>query len=337
MPLQNINHLLIESTSYCNAKCPHCPRFTTAGFVNPNMPLAHLTMAALTDKFSPEQLSKLRTVSFEGDRGDPAMNPDLIELVKFFNKQSLISITTNGSMRKPQWWADLATIPNVNVIFSIDGLKDTNHLYRVGLDFDDIMTNAQAFIDAGGRAVWKCITFGHNEHQLDEIVEISKNMGFAETWIRTAIEERFDGLDPWPIKIEGKYSHDLYKAKTLRQETHKHKHAFMKRTGEWMPPPEPNNVLCPWVKENRLYINYLGQVLPCCMMYGETLPPATNYSGVDEFRDIVGGNFDDISLYHHTFDEILQTPFYTSRLEESLLSKSNRHLVCSANCSSQLT
>ncbi|CAB4129064.1 COG0535 Predicted Fe-S oxidoreductases [uncultured Caudovirales phage] len=337
MTIQNIHHLVIESTSYCNARCPHCPRFTETGFVNPDMPLAHLTMDALTDKFSLQQLEKLRTVSFEGDRGDPLMNPHIVDLVKFFSKYTLVSVITNGSIRNPKWWAEFAKIPNVNVVFSIDGLKDTNHIYRVGLDFNDIMANAQAFLNAGGRAVWKCIMFGHNEHQIADIVELSKNMGFAETRIRTAIEERFNGLNSWPVRIDGKYSHKLHKAKNPKEETYKHKHSFMKRSGEWLPPTEPNQVQCPWIKENRLYINYLGQVMPCCMMYAETLHTVTNYPGVDKFNELVGGNFDDISLYHHTFDEILQTPFYVNRLEESLASEETRHLVCRANCNSQLT
>ena len=54
-----------------------------------------------------------------------------------------------------------------HVRFSVDGLRDTNHLYRRNTDFDVIMRNAQTFID-GGRATWVFIAFQHNEHQIGE-------------------------------------------------------------------------------------------------------------------------------------------------------------------------
>ena len=52
----------------------------------------------------------------------------------------------------------------VKVTFGIDGLQDTNHLYRISTNFDKIIKNAKAFIDAGGFAKWHMLVFEHNEH-----------------------------------------------------------------------------------------------------------------------------------------------------------------------------
>jgi hypothetical protein len=89
---------------------------------------------------------------------------------------------TNGSMKRPEWWAELArTIGRKGyVIFGLDGLEDTNHLYRQGTVWSKIMENVQAFIAAGGRARWDFIVFAHNEHQVDEAEQLSKDMGFEK-------------------------------------------------------------------------------------------------------------------------------------------------------------
>jgi hypothetical protein len=46
--------------------------------------------------------------------------------------------------------------------------------------FKKIMQNAEAFIQAGGRARWDYIVFAHNEHQVEEAESLSKSMGFEK-------------------------------------------------------------------------------------------------------------------------------------------------------------
>jgi hypothetical protein len=46
--------------------------------------------------------------------------------------------------------------------------------------FKKIMQNAEAFIQAGGRARWDYIVFAHNEHQVEEAEALSKSMGFEK-------------------------------------------------------------------------------------------------------------------------------------------------------------
>jgi hypothetical protein len=42
------------------------------------------------------------------------------------------------------------------------------------------MSNAQAFINAGGRARWDYIVFAHNEHQVEEAEALANKMGFEK-------------------------------------------------------------------------------------------------------------------------------------------------------------
>ena len=91
-----------------------------------------------------------------------------------------IDIATNGGVNHPTWWAELATSLNGvgAVTFGIDGLEDTNEIYRRQVNWKKLMINVEAFINAGGVADWQFILFEHNIHQLKEAEELSKNMGF---------------------------------------------------------------------------------------------------------------------------------------------------------------
>ena len=63
------------------------------------------------------------------------------------------------------------------VIFSVDGLSDTNHLYRQNVVWDNVERNMRVSFAAGGRARWDFIVFGHNEHQVDEAQRTSRELG----------------------------------------------------------------------------------------------------------------------------------------------------------------
>ena len=43
--------------------------------------------------------------------------------------------------------------------FSVDGLEETNHLYRQGVKWEHVERNMKAFINAGGRARWDYLIF----------------------------------------------------------------------------------------------------------------------------------------------------------------------------------
>jgi hypothetical protein len=99
-----------------------------------------------------------------------------------------LQMHTNGGMRNPEWWARLGAVfakrsqlamDCWRIIFSIDGLEDTNHLYRRNVKWDNLMANAKAFIDAGGKAVWEFLIFEHNEHQIEAARSLSEELGFV--------------------------------------------------------------------------------------------------------------------------------------------------------------
>jgi MoaA/NifB/PqqE/SkfB family radical SAM enzyme len=327
MKLSDVQEIVIEASSYCNAHCPHCPRFTAEGELHPDLPLAHLRLSQLA-KLPLDQLTGLHTVTFEGDKGEPLMNPELLDLIALFPQSVNIIISTNGGILTTAWWSGLAKIPNVTVYFSIDGLADTNHLYRISVDWNRVQTNAQAYIDAGGRAVWRCLVFKHNEHQLASISELSQKMGFDQVIFRLPQIERFESKTIWPIRINNRYSHDLMPTTLSAQQifSHNRAHRLIMRPRH---KPTANNLRCKNASRNKIYIGFQGEVLPCAQQHFETL---NRYPGQEQFRKFVG-DFDRINLAHNDLDYIL-TNVYGDYLEHSLAT--NMLSVCKKTCYPEL-
>ena len=164
----NIKEYQLEITTYCNAACPQCPRNLNGGSVNPYMPLCHLDAGIIDRRFTREVCKGLSQIFFCGSYGDPIVHSDFLEIVRDFrlkNPELWIYIHTNGGLHDAEWWVELATIINGygKIDFGIDGLEDTNHLYRRNVKFEKAINNAQAFINAGGKAQWNYIVFKHNE------------------------------------------------------------------------------------------------------------------------------------------------------------------------------
>jgi len=173
----------LEITDNCNAACPMCARNINGGQENPQLPGTELFIEDIKRIFEPNFIAQLDRMYMCGNYGDPIAARDTLEAFAYFrehNPKINLSMMTNGSAKKPEWWQNLAKVlgPKGYVTFSIDGLEDTNHLYRQNTIWSKIMENASAFIAAGGRARWDYIVFAHNEHQVESAEALSKSMGF---------------------------------------------------------------------------------------------------------------------------------------------------------------
>jgi len=329
MTLSEVQLLQIEPTSHCNARCPHCPRFNSVGELHPDLTLGHLNLDKILPNLEVEKLINLKEVVLEGDKGDPAMHPAINQLIDYFANLKIppkIVMTTNGSIRSTTWWKKLAekNYPTLRVVFSIDGLKDTNHLYRVGVDFDKALANAKSFINAGGYATWKVIAFRHNEHQIKDIELLSKQMNFHRCIVTTAHRARFQSRKQWPVYDQGKITHYIEPPVNDYNQIIVH-----------YPVLKPMNTaktinqtkLCPNQQIGQLYITYQNHVIPCCMMHFDT---QLNYEGKQKLLNLTGG-FEKIDLSKNTLSTILNGEFFKHNLEQSLATN-NWHPTCTKSC-----
>jgi MoaA/NifB/PqqE/SkfB family radical SAM enzyme len=194
-----LKQLHIELTNACNAACPMCTRFhVNSPLIRPDLVLEQITIDKFKKYFPPEVINKLEIILFCGVHGDPGMAKDLYEICEYIaqtNSEISVRINTNGGMRKPEFWAKLGKLFSQQrndhwrweVTWSIDGLADTNHIYRRNVEFNTVIKNAQAFIDAGGISNWDYLIFKHNEHQIDEAKALSKKMGFAQFYPKKSL------------------------------------------------------------------------------------------------------------------------------------------------------
>lgn len=210
-----------EPSDKCNSACPMCPRYDKEGFEIGTLENTEWTLEGFKSAWSVEFISGLKKVLACGNFGDPCSCRDFSSIYQYLRevKPNIgLSCNTNGSLRNTEWWYNLGSVmrPDQNLgnycTFSLDGLEDTNHLYRRNTNWKKIMENAQAFIDAGGIAHWDFIVFEHNEHQVEEARNLAKKMGFKNFNIkRTTRWSSYDqqGQGSYPVFWKGKHLYDL--------------------------------------------------------------------------------------------------------------------------------
>jgi sulfatase maturation enzyme AslB (radical SAM superfamily) len=117
-----------------------------------------------------------------GDYGDSIYYPDLFKLIQRFRDQVSFRIETNGSRQTEKFWHTLAELltEKDTVSFSIDGLEDTNHLYRINSDWESIMMGLDIMARSPAQVHWKTIIFKFNYDKLSEIKKFASDKG--ATW-----------------------------------------------------------------------------------------------------------------------------------------------------------
>lgn len=347
----------IELSDYCNSKCPACARFTDGrdGLVASKTVDKHnISLEDFSSWFSPEFISKnLLNLRINGQVGESTLCKDLIPIVRYLGINNpdinYMSLSSNGGTNTKKWWwrlgKEFSRMPNARVVFAVDGLEDTLQMYRVGVDFNKVMENAQAFIDAGGKAQWRMLTFKHNEHQVEDCKDLSRRMGFDWFEVRptggfvndNTLKYSFKGND-YVLEPPSDQSKIMKVPETLNP-SQVECVAVIGDQGEFV---------------NRLTIDNRGVVHPCCFFsyecrrvyhkFYETGDPTpelgvgrrTNmyYNSVANLLEEQGG-IKSICLYHNSLEDILETSFYKNRLEESWNKKDHNGdmSVCGFMCS----
>ena len=207
----HVNAIHLEVTNRCNAGCPMCPRYTDFGSkLNPKLVETEMTLENFTTWFDPTFVKQLSRVYACGNYGDPIAGKDTLKIFKYLrehNSKTLgLAMHTNGSARSAKWFYELGQLMNSKerndyCVFSVDGLADTNHLYRKNTNFEKILENMKAFIAGGGIAKWDYIVFRHNEHQVDQARALAIELGFIEFNVkRTTRWYQYDqGIGYFPV------------------------------------------------------------------------------------------------------------------------------------------
>ena len=249
----------VEASTYCNARCPLCPR-SLYGYKVPGVyPEVHLSVSKFQECL--KQFPNRTFVYFNGNLGDPMMNPNIIELVEQTNCRTMI--TTNGSIGTQETWTELAR-RKIEVIFSVDGLEDTNHLYRQDVEWNKVMDRMKWFIGAGGNATWKFILFRHNMHQVKQAEKLSQQLGFN----RFQVEDHGRNFGPVLDKEGKKVTHWILPADGSRQPHEYDIRGGIQRYKEthenFFPEEKVYDINCEHEQDKSVYIDAQGRIGPCC-------------------------------------------------------------------------
>lgn len=282
----------IELSNYCNAMCPMCGRNKVEKEapnklkLNPGLNNSELLVTDMEKMFDDEFMEtygkNFKVINFCGNKGDPATATDLFEIFDFFYEKFpgiQLKVATNGGLKTKTYWkkvGELFSKHNIGkedkwqsrVTFGIDGLEDTNHIYRVNVNYKKVMENAKAFIDAGGRAEWQWLTFGHNEHQLKEAQQLSLDMGFSgfyEVHTPRFVYDSNGTIEPGVRQYTHKNKTYVYETADPDFDAKYLRIRYMKQYDI----SKVDEIDCKAKKINEFYLDCKGNVYPCCWLGGD--------------------------------------------------------------------
>jgi hypothetical protein len=238
LKLRRIKVLHVEPTDVCQAACPMCARETDTQFRKDVK--HHLRMEQIQQHFSDRVIGNLDKMFMCGNYGDPAAGYYTMDIYNYFRKINpniVLGMNTNGAVQSTFFWHALGRLfdqPKDYCVFSIDGLQDTNHVYRKNVNWAKLMSNVQAYIAAGGSAHWDMLVYKHNQHQVDACEQLARDMGFK--WFRAKVSKRgFTDRLEFPM-------------------------------GWQQSAVKPGPIKCHVLNEKSMYIDAQGRVSACCWL-----------------------------------------------------------------------
>ena len=339
-----VRRLHIELSSRCNASCPVCSRNFCGGPVVPDLELTELSLADIKRMVPNEIAKNLVGINYCGNVGDPGMAPDLIPILNYFSEQCppiVQQIRTNGGMRNEKFWTELGEFfvkqpkgtgthlfDQPGVVFSVDGLEDTNHIYRRGVKWEKLIANMRAYSATGATAIWEWLMFEHNQHQVDEAKALADELGFIFSMKNPLGFGEYEGKAK-PINVYdkvGQYEYSIWPANvTNKTETPEvghvidfskeslknMKHKTIPIINEFGRSLEKDNIVCKSIENKdygEVYISANGYMLPCCFLGGVFGQFHTSYSRYQFNTMVTEYGLDKFDLKQYTMVEIIEGP-----------------------------
>ncbi len=278
---EDIETVHLEITQNCSASCPMCDRNENGGLVNQHIRncIQELSLEDCKDIFLPEFVRQLKTLYMCGNLGDPIVAKDTLDVFKYLrsiNPKIWLSMNTMAGAKTPDWWAELARTIGRNgaVIFSVDGLEETNHLYRQGVQWENVERNMKAFIAAGGRARWDYLIFEHSECDVERAEQLAKEWG-VERFIKkkTGRFITVNSASKETHQAKNRKGTDMQTLAKPKAKEHQNLELLKLKEientyGSMMEYYNKCGIKCKVAKEKNIFVTAEGVVLPCCWTAG---------------------------------------------------------------------
>lgn len=339
----------MDISTYCNAGCPQCHRTNNdnIGKKADWLPLIQWHLNDFKKAFPKEQIDNIKEFHFCGTWGDPVMNRDIFEILKYIcdtNDYTRVSIDTNGSLRNEDFWWNIGVAfgERLRVVFAIDGINQEMHnIYRRYTSLDKILSNMEILSKTQAKAHSQTIIFKHNENYIEEIKQLAYAHG-SKSHVHV-ISDRFNNI------YNGVYEGDKRKYKDENG-----KEFFLERANnkklkggsiDGLGMELSKNVSCRWaLPRNEVVINPDGQVLPCCFhanrfFYLRTQTNKEKYEWemkerFNSYYDNYIDNLQSYNVFHTSLSKIMKSDFFTETLPKSIQGD-NPAKLCIKNCSNR--
>jgi MoaA/NifB/PqqE/SkfB family radical SAM enzyme len=330
-----LNSIHLEITNNCQASCPMCSRNNHGGLENPLIKIQEWSIEDFKTIINQDVLDQIEHLYFCGNFGDPLLNTDLIPMCEYVrnNSSASIRIHTNGSLRSVGWWQELArALPsNHLVIFGIDGLEDTHSRYRIGTQYNKIIKNAQAFVDAGGQAEWAYIVFEHNQHQVSAAKAIAADIGFKQ--FTTKNSSRFVGDTNFEVYDQEGNIVDILRppSETVIK--------FLDKTiiNNYKEIVKKTEIDCHVLKTKEVYIDAYKNLMPCCFLASIPYKYSTADSVIYDIRQDESQQYNEliddlgtINILEKSIKDIINSQEYQTVWEKYWTTK--KLITCARTC-----
>ena len=265
-----LNELHLELTSRCMLSCPACPRTNFSEKFNRPFPKFDLDLDVLENFLNCGIGKNINHFRLEGNHGDLIYYPKLFEFISRWRSTKKFTFVTNGSNRDEVWWQEFAKLltNEDKVIFSVDGYKDTNHLYRVNSNWESIINAIEIVAKSSAHTTWRTIIFKTNEHQINTIKECAYSLG----------------VDEYATELTHRFSNDV-KFKPQK---------FIDITSNLKP------LINAGCKDNKLlFISADGYIYPCCYVTSYNTLHSTEFWKNKEVYSIKNKSLDEFLNQQH--------------------------------------
>lgn len=237
-----------EPTTSCNLRCPECPSGLRA-FTRPTGMLQEDFFTKTINEIHKELLYLIFYF-----QGEPYLNTDFLKMVRHAADHKIYTATsTNAHYLNDENAKKTIESGLDRLIISIDGTtQETYKQYRVGGNLEKVIAGAKNIVKWKKELksktpfiIFQFLVVKHNEHQIEEIKQLGKEVGVDQVRFKTA--QVYDYInDPNNlIPVNEKYS----RYKKNKDGTYKSKNKMANHC---------------WKLQHANVITWDGLVVPCC-------------------------------------------------------------------------
>ena len=240
-------NISIEPTTSCNLRCPECPSGLRS-FTRETGMLQNDFFKKTIDELSPHLV-----YLYLYFQGEPFLNPNFLEMAKYASAKGIYTVTSTNAHYLDDERAKRTVQSGLDrIIVSIDGTtQETYESYRVGGQLEKVLEGTRNLVkwkkELGSKTphiIFQFLVVKPNEHQIDEVHQLAKEIGVDEVKLKTAQVYDYEHGNEL-IPENQRYS----RYQKLANGTYKLKNALLNHC---------------WKLWHSCVITWDGKVVPCC-------------------------------------------------------------------------